>query len=73
MEKACPSRFMGTPRVTVAHAGMVAVPPGAEEGVVTAAEPSPIPEHRFVVGFDGSVPSKAALRWLSDRHTWRAR
>ena len=28
-----------------------------------AAESSPIPEHRIVVGVDGSVPSKAALRW----------
>jgi nucleotide-binding universal stress UspA family protein len=28
-----------------------------------AAETSPAPEHRIVVGVDGSVPSKAALRW----------
>jgi nucleotide-binding universal stress UspA family protein len=28
-----------------------------------AAETSPSPEHRVVVGVDGSVPSKAALRW----------
>jgi hypothetical protein len=31
--------------------------------VVIAAETSPGPEHRIVVGVDGSVPSKAALRW----------
>jgi nucleotide-binding universal stress UspA family protein len=28
-----------------------------------AAEAIPIPEHRIVVGVDGSMPSKAALRW----------
>jgi nucleotide-binding universal stress UspA family protein len=28
-----------------------------------SAEPSPIPEHRIVVGVDGSASSKAALRW----------
>lgn len=28
-----------------------------------AAETSPIPEHRIVVGVDGSAASKAALRW----------
>ncbi len=28
-----------------------------------SAEPSPVPEHRIVVGVDGSVSSNAALRW----------
>jgi nucleotide-binding universal stress UspA family protein len=28
-----------------------------------AAEANPNPEHRIVVGVDGSMPSKAALRW----------
>lgn len=28
-----------------------------------SAEPSAVPEHRIVVGVDGSAPSNAALRW----------
>jgi len=28
-----------------------------------SAEPSPVPEHRIVVGVDGSASSNAALRW----------
>jgi nucleotide-binding universal stress UspA family protein len=58
-----PVEHYGKAADAVLHAGTLAVPPGAEEGVDMAAEPSPIPEHRIVVGVDGSVPSKAALRW----------
>jgi nucleotide-binding universal stress UspA family protein len=63
MEEACLSSFMGTPRIAVLREARVAVPPGPDEGVVMAAEASPSPEYRIVVGVDGSVPSKAALRW----------
>jgi nucleotide-binding universal stress UspA family protein len=52
----------GTPGIAALHAANVAIPP-ADEGVVMAAEASPVPEHRIVVGVDGSASSEAALRW----------
>ncbi len=54
---------METPPIAVLHQGKVAVPPGPDEGVIMTTEASPAPEHRIVVGVDGSMASKAALRW----------
>jgi nucleotide-binding universal stress UspA family protein len=63
MGDACLSSFVGTARIAVLHAGKATVLPHADEGVVMTSQASPSPEHRIVVGVDGSVASKAALRW----------